>query len=344
MRILTLLAFLLVLPVAALAQADQSISAETPEQSLARAQSLLQQGNVTQAMGVLHQLESVLPPVKGLQHELGIAYYRTSKLPEAQKAFAAAIQEDPSDKESVQMEGLTLYRMGQPVKAIPYLERVRDWMPNADADSNYVLGLCYMNARRYDDARNAFAREFKVDSASASAYLLLGNMLMRANLSELAAGEAQKALQLDPKLPLAHFMLGEVYLSKSDVQNATREFEQERRLNPGYAPTYDRLGDLYTRIGKLQEAQQALTKAISLDTSSTGPFIQMGKVLLHRDDPVTAIMYLRHAEKMDPSNFITHTLLAQAYRKTGREDASKRETEMASKIHAADALKLQPVH
>ncbi|MGB7189473.1 MAG: tetratricopeptide repeat protein [Acidobacteriaceae bacterium] len=343
MRILTLLAFLLAAPVAVLGQATQPASTGTPRQSLTRAHSLLQQGDVAQAMAILQQLESAHPPVKGLQHELGIAYYRTSKLAEAQKAFATAIQEDPSDKEAIQMEGLTLYRMGQPAKAIPYLERVRDWMPDADADSNYVLGLCYLNARRYDDAREAFAREFNVEPGSASAYLLLGNMLMHANLPEIAAGEAQKALQLDPKLPLAHFMLGEVYLNKSDVQDATQEFEQERRLNPGYAPTYDRLGDLYTRIGKLQEAQQALTKAISLDTSSTGPFIQMGKVLLHRDDPVTAIMYLRHAEKMDPSNFITHTLLAQAYRKTGLQDDSKRETELASKIHAADELKLQPV-
>ncbi|MGH9587614.1 MAG: tetratricopeptide repeat protein [Acidobacteriaceae bacterium] len=341
MRILSLLVVLFVAPMAAWPQAASS--PDSSHQSLARAHALLEKGDFAQAMTILQQLESVQPPVKGLEHELGVAYYRTSKLSEAQQAFAAAIQQDPEDKESVQMEGLTLYRMGQPANAIQYLERVREWMPNADADSNYVLGLCYMDARRYDDARNAFAKEFDVDPDSASAYLLLGNMLMRANLPELAAGQAQKALQRDPKLPLAHFMLGEVYLNKSDVANATTEFEQERRLNPGYPATYDRLGDLYTRMGKLEEAQQALTKALSLDTSSTGPFIQMGKVLLHRGDPVTAIMYLRHAEKMDPSNFITHTLLAQAYRKTGREDESKRETDLATKIHAANQPTLQPV-
>lgn len=342
MRILSLLVLMLIAPLTAWTQTPQPAPSESPQQSLAHAHALLQEGNVAQAMTILQQLESAQPPVKGLQHELGIAYYRTSKLPEARQAFAAAIQQDPDDKESVQMEGLTLYRMGQPAKAIPYLERVREWMPNADADSNYVLGLCYMDARRYDDARTAFAKEFNVDPDSASAYLLLGNMLMRANLPEIAAGQAQKALELDPKLPLAHFMLGEIYLNKSDVANATAQFEQERRLNPGYPATYDRLGDLYTRVGKLEKAQQALTKALSLDTSSTGPFIQMGKVLLHRDDPVTAIMYLRHAEKMDPSNFITHTLLAQAYRKTGREDESKKETDLASKIHAANQLRLQP--
>lgn len=340
MRILTLCILLLVLPSVAW---NQTTAPETPQQSLAREHELLQQGKVAEAIAILQQLSAIHPPVKGLQHDFGVAYYRTGKLAEAQQAFAAAIQEDPSDTESVQMEGLTLYRMGQPARAIPYLERVRQWMPNADADSNYVLGLCYMNSQRYDDARAAFAKEFEVDPGSASAYLLLSSMLMRANLPEFAADQARKALQIDPNLPLAHFMLGEVYLFKSDVEHATQEFEQERRINPGYAPTYDRLGDVYTRTGNLEAAQQALTKAISLDLSSTGPFIQMGKVLLHRDDPVTALMYLRHAEKMDPGNFITHTLLAQAYRKVGQDDESKRETDLASKIHAEDQLKLQPV-
>jgi tetratricopeptide (TPR) repeat protein len=339
----TLFILLLVFKPLAWNQATPSTQ-ESPQQSLAMAQSLLQQGKTADALAQLQPLSSIQPPVKGLQHEFGIIYYRTGKLVESQKAFAAAIAEDPSDAESTQMMGLTLYRMGQPTKAIPYLEKVRQWMPNADADSNYVLGLCYLNAQRYDDARGAIAQEFGVDPDSASAYLLLGNMLMHANLPELAAPQAQKALQLDPKLPLAHFMLGEAYLDKSDVDHALDEFEQERKLNPEYAPTYDRLGDLYTRMGKFEDAQQALTKAISLDTSSTGPFLQMGKVLLHRDDPVTAIMYLRHAEKMDPSNFITHTLLAQAYRKIGQEDAAKNEAEMAAKIHAQNEFKLQPVN
>jgi len=102
------------------------------------------------------------------------------------------------------------------------------------------------------------------------------------------------------------------------------------------------LGDVYTRSGKYQQAQEALAKAISLDTSSTGPFIQMGKVLLRRNDPQTSLLYLQHAEKMDPRNFMAHTLLGQAYRGLGREEEAKKELDMASKIHAADQLKLQP--
>ena len=296
-----------------------------------------------EAIAILQKLADTQPRVKGVQHELGLAYYSSGSLMKAKQSFEQAVQEDASDMESVQLEGLTLYRLGQPAAAIPYLERVRGWMPNANADANYVLGPCYLNSRRYDDARHSFATQFGESPDSAEAYLLLGTMLMHANLEELAAEQAKKALQISPTLPLAHFMLGEVALFKSNIDEAIVEFEAERKINPGYAPVYDRLGDAYLHVGKVSEAQQALTKAISLDTTSTGPFILMGQVLLRRQDARTALLYLQHAEKMDPSNYITHTLLSQAYRRAGREDDAKRETDIASKIHVDNQPKLDPV-
>ena len=282
-------------------------------------------------------------PTATASRDQGIADYRAGKLIAAEQEFAQAMTQDPKDVESIQMRGLTLYRLGRPADAIPYLERVRQWMPNANADANHVLGLCYMNARRYDDARGAFAAQYGVAADSAAAYLLAGSMLMQADLPELAAQDAQKALTISPNLPSAHFMLGEVYLYKSDVAHALEQFEQERAINPASSAVYDRLGDVYTRMGQYEQAQEALTRAISLDVSSTGPFIQMGKVFLRRSDPQTAAMYLQHAEKMDPGNYVTHTLLGQAYRALGKEDEAKRELDAASQIHASSQLKLQQV-
>ncbi|RXS98074.1 tetratricopeptide repeat protein [Silvibacterium dinghuense] len=322
--------------------ATPPLQAATPTAQLAQAEDAMKHGRNQDAVPILEALSQSTPLPKGVFHDLGLAYYRTGKLAEAQKAFSRAVQNDPSDEESVQMMGLTLFRMGQPANAIPYLEKVRQWTPNSEADANYVLGLCYMNSQRYDDARRAFAAQYGVAPDSGAAYLLTGNMLINANLPELAAAQAQKALVATPNLPMAHFLLGEVALFKSDIDGATKEFEAERALNPGYAPVYDRLGDTYAHVGKYQEAQEALMKAISLDTSRTGPFILMGKVLLRRNDPQSALLYLRHAEKMDPGNFITHTLIGQALRASGQEAEAKQEFDTAAKIHAAGELKLQP--
>jgi tetratricopeptide (TPR) repeat protein len=315
---------------------------KSPQDQLAEAQQKLQQGQPAAAIALLQPLANATPGVKGAAHELGVAYYRAGKLTDALQAFIQAEKEDPSDMESVQLHGLTLYRLGRPADAIPYLKRVRQWMPNADADANHVLGLCYLNSQQYDEARKTFAEQYGVSPDSGAAYLFLGNMLMQANLPELARNAAMQALKVTPQLPLAHFMIGEVDLFKSDVNGALQEFEQERAINPAYPATYDRLGDVYIHMGKYQQAQEALTRALSLDTSSTGPFILMGKALLLRGDAQTAGMYLRHAEKMDPNNFITHALLSQAYRKMGDEEDAKREVDLVSKIHDAQRLTLQP--
>jgi|ERR1035437_2154493 tetratricopeptide (TPR) repeat protein len=322
--------------------APQTPPVSTPEEKLAQAHQALERDKPDDAIVILQSLAAAQPPMKGVQHELGIVYYRTGKLVEAQHAFSQAIEQDAADQESVQMLGLVLYRLGQPAAAIPYLERVRQWMPQSNADATYVLGLCYLNARRYDDARTSFAAQYGVAPDSAAAYLLLGTMLRHANLPELAAVQAQKAIEISPNLPMAHFMLGEVALFKSNVDQALIEFEAERRLNPNYAPVYDRLGDTYLRTDKLEAAQQELAKAIALDTTITGAFIKMGKVLLRRQDTQTGIMYLKHAEKMDPNDFTIHTLLSQAYHKIGREEEAKQESALASKIHVDNQLKLSP--
>ncbi len=345
MRASVVLILALLLPAAAHAQSNtvppkQEIQPATIDSSQVQARADLQKGKYAEAIALLHEIAATNPKQKGIDHDLGLAYYRNGNLQDARDSFARAIAADPSDLESVQMEGLTLFRMGQPQAAVPYLERVRNWAPDANADANYVLGLCYLNSRDFDRARGAFAAQYGVPADSGAAYLLLAQMLVAANLPEQAADAARKALQLTPALPLAHFLIGEVALYKSDIDAATREFEAERAINPAYAPVYDRLGDLYSRVGKYELAQQCLMKSISLDRTSTGPFILMGKVLLDRKDPQSAVLYLRHAEKMDPSNFITHNLLGQAYRTLGQEQEARQEFDAAAKIHAAEDEKV----
>lgn len=337
-------ALVVFLMVSAFPLAAQLPPAPGPTENLAKAHEALEHDHADQAITILKQMAAAPPVPKGVERELGLAYYRTGKLADARQAFAAAMQQDSADIESIQMEGLTLYRLGRPEDAIPYLERVRQWTPEAGTDANYVLGLCYLNANRPDDARAAFAAQFGEAPDSGPAWLLLATMLRHAEQPKQAAAAAQKALALAPDLPQAHLLLGEVALSGSDIDGATREFEAERRINPNYAPVYERLGDAYLRGDKLDLAQQSLTRALSLDTSSTGVFILMGKVLLRRQDAPTAIMYLKHAEKMDPSNYITHASLAQAYRLAGEDDDARKEGELAAQTHQQTELKLEPAH
>jgi tetratricopeptide (TPR) repeat protein len=313
----------------------------SPDAGLSQAQADLDHGKNAAAIAILEKLAAANPAQAGVEHALGLAYYRTSRLEEAKQAFRQAIAQDPKDIESIQLEGLTLFRMGQPAAAVPYLEKAEQWMPSANADASHVLGLCYLNSRQFDKARTAFAAEYGLAPDSGAAHLVLAQMLTLSNLPDQGALEAERALALAPGLPLAHFLIGEVDLFESRVDAAIQEFHAEEAINPTYAPIYARLGDAYFRLGSYNAAEQALLKSLALDTSSTGPFIVMGKVLLRKNDPQTAALYLRHAEKMDPSNFMTHTLLGQAYRGLGDQAAARAEFDTAAKIQNANQLKLQ---
>jgi tetratricopeptide (TPR) repeat protein len=308
---------------------------------LKNAKILIEDGKFDQAIVKLALLQQQNPEPKGVEHQLGLAYYRKGDFVRAQASLARAMAEDSHDLEAIQLRGLTLFQLGRPADAIPFLQSVRSWVGSANVDANYVLGLCYMHTQRYEEARRSFAEMYAVPPESAAAHLLLARMLLRQGYDPIAEQNALQAATLDPKLPLVHYLLGEFYLYKSNLEKAIGEFETEQKLNPGNAATYDRLGDCYSRVGKYDEAARALQRSILLDATATGPYILMGKVLIKKKDFASAATYLQKALHMDPSNYISHHLMGEAYRGLGRTADAERELKKSEELQSGEEAKPQ---
>jgi tetratricopeptide (TPR) repeat protein len=317
-----------VLPDAPSAQSPVAQSA--PDFSHAR--TLMQQGKLDDAIAELQILEASNPATKGLDLELGAAYYRKSDYARAIEYLKKASAADPASGEAAQLLGLSYYLGGHPADAIPLLEKVQTWYPRANVDASYILGVCYIQTKAYPQARKAFARMFDVPPDSAAGYLFTARMLFRQEFDPVAEEYAQKAAALDPKLPLAHFLLGELYLYKSKVPEAIAEFQKELAINPGNAATYYKLADAYSRIQKFEDAERLLQRSIWLDATSTGPFILMGKVLEKKGEFELAVRALQRAAAMDPNNPTTHHLLGQAYRDMGKKEEAESELKLAEQL------------
>lgn len=329
------------------AQTENSASASTnnaASPTVAQIRQMIDRGHPEEALKSLDTLRGQHPAPAGVDRLRGLAFYAENRFTDANTAFAAALQAEPRDQEATQMLGLTLFRLGKHTDAIPLLEAAHEWTTQTKVDPSYVLALCYLDTRRYDDARHAFAGQYGFAPDSASAYLLAARMLLRREFVPVAQEFARKALELNPELPLAHELLGEIALAGEHLDEAIAEFEKERVRNPLQGSVYDRLGDAYTRAGNYQMAQQSLQRAVLLEPNATGPYILLGKVLLKRQDPASAMTYLERAVKMDPENYMTHSLLGQAYRALGRAEDASRETQTAQKIQAANEPKLEAVH
>ena len=331
------LALMLCLPCSALGQNTPPLV--NSNATLSQAQHSLQSGHPEETLRITEAL-SAQP---GRVRLRGEALYALGRLQEADQELAKASSEDPKDLAAIQLRGLVLYRLGRPADAIPLLQKAHSWGPETRSDPAYVLALCYIDTRRFDDARHAFADQYGFAPDGAPARLLTARMLLRREYVPVAQEEARKALQLDSGLPLAHRLLGEVALAGNHLQEAAAEFEQERQRNPLDGTTYDRLGDVYTRSGEYPKAQQMLERALLLEPTSTGPYILLGKVLLKRQDAASAAGYLERAEKMDPANYMTHSLLGQAYRGMGRVEEARRQADISQKLQADTEPKLQSV-
>ncbi len=332
--------FVLVLLLPVVSAYPQAANPSNPPPT-AEAQKLLDAGRLDEALKTLDTLAQQQPEPAGVERLRGMAFYEQGKIQLAAAAFERAVAQDPSDREAMQMQGVVLFRSGKPAEAIPLLEKAHLSIPRTNIDTNYVLGLCYLDARRYDDARTAFATQYNFPPDSPSAYLLAARMMLRRDYLPVADTFAQKAIELNPNLPMAHLLIGQIRLSQSKLPEAIAEFEKENQLNPLYGEVYDRLGDAYLRQGDYAKSQASLDRALLLEPNSSVPYILLGKVLLKQQDPLMAKMYLDKALAIDPGNYTTHTLLGQAYRSLGQAEQASHEFQLAEQIQADAQPKLE---
>jgi tetratricopeptide (TPR) repeat protein len=339
-RVLWIALVLLALAISGFAQEAKPPAAASGDQAseptFQTAQDLAGRGHLDQAMAMLDHLAAQSPEPAGVERLRGIIFYQREQFAQAIDAFTKAAAQDPNDRESIEMHGVSLFRTGHPAEAIPLLEQAHTGVERANIDPEYLLGLCYADVARYDDARHAFATQYGFAPDSPEAYLLAGRLFLRRELRDPASAQANKALELNPSLPLAHELLGEAALAGGDLPSAIRELEAERKINPLDGETYSRLGDAYLRSGQYPEAQQALNRAVLLQPNSTGPYILLGQAFLKMKQPIQALHYLDRAEKMDPSNYITHNLLGQAYKAIGQLAEANRQFKLVVELQHQD--------
>lgn len=335
MKPISVFVFLLFLASACAAQTSAAAPGDLP--TLASARALAARGQLDAALAQLDTLARQTPEPAGAERLRGNILYQREQFDAAIAAYARAETQDAEDRESIQMHGVSLFRVGRVQDAIPFLERARTAVEAANVDPNYVLALCYADVARYDDARRAFAAQFGFAPESAEAHLAAARQFLRRELKEQAGVEAAKAIALNPGLPLAHELLAEVALAQGNATGAVKELQAERAIDPLEAQVYDRLGDAYVRLGDWQHAREALNRAVLLEPQSTGPFILLGEVFLRLGEPVQALHYLDHAVHMDANNYIAHHLLAQAYKATGNVEAANREFRTAVSLQHGSA-------
>ena len=124
------------------------------------------------------------------------------------------------------MRGLTSIAWASLRKRSLLLQNARDWSATSKVNPSYVLALCYMDVRRFDDARHAFAHQYGL-SQTLPQPISLRDACCSAERSFSPRKRLPARLwRLNPQIPLAHLLLGEIALSQQHLDEAVAEMER----------------------------------------------------------------------------------------------------------------------
>jgi len=165
----------------------------------------------------------------------GLMYTGLSKL---HREISAGIEDiewavaiEPAYQNEEYRQALFMYRQGDAVCAIRYLEEVAE----TDVDQIGGLmnkGLQFMKEREYGEATNAFLDAITLCPEYADLRHYLGLCYMRQGMMELASGQFRKALELNPNFITAAVNLAIAYEKDGKHDLAIRTLQQVCNTEP----------------------------------------------------------------------------------------------------------------
>lgn len=300
--------------------------------------------DVRQRLGLAYYLGNRLDKaVPALQHAsqldatlwaadlfLGISESRMGQLASAQVALEKALATKPDIPEGHFWLGSTLMTLGKHEEATAELEKVPSGSSVA-MDADYQLARGYRRV-----AEDYYERVQKSDANSYRAHQLAAEAFAWKAEYQNAILEYRKALQLRPDLEGAHRGIAEMYWEQEQYERATQEYEAELQDYPLDDQAHLRVGEYRLAQGRIQDAITELAAAHQVNTTSWEVCRALGQAWMAGSDPAKARALLEAAVQNNPADALSHKLLAEAYRATGRPELAEREQGIFQRLSAAE--------
>lgn len=173
---------------------------------------------------------------------------------------------DPGYADAVEHLGALLLKMGQPARAIPYLQRFVAAYPSDNAF--IALGTAYAQVGRFDDGVAAFRKALELNPSRTGAMRNLGGLLVEQGRGADAVPVLERAVARDASSPVTVGLLSVAYAEVGRVDDAVRE---ARRASAGARDDSSVLmlaGRAMMLVHRAADAEQYFSAALRLSPSS----------------------------------------------------------------------------
>jgi tetratricopeptide (TPR) repeat protein len=305
----------------------------------------LQLSQLTQARA---QVETAvaLDPQSAPAHFLLAEIYRKLNLPDkarSETATYSALSGTHSAPDDPLSEARSLVTLGKLDQASDTVARYLALHKNS-ADAHYLRGYILFKQQRAKASLAEYTEgaKYRVPTANDLAVVAADYVLLHDYLD--ADKWFTKASQWDPANVQTLYYLGRTKYNENRFEEAAAIFRRCLALRPKDVKAEDNLGLSYQGLGRMQDALLAFRTAIEWQAAATlkdsGPYIDLGSLLVDQGQPAEALPYLRQALAISPRDMRAHRELAKAYIHLSDFSKALPELETSAQLAPANA----PVH
>lgn len=273
------------------------------------------------------------PALHGARQDLGMAYVRLRRWPEAVETFAELARRQPASVEAAYLHALALFNAGRADEA--EREARRSLRLNAGgAEAHTLLGVILASRGNANaEAAESLSQAAALDANNFDARLYLGRVLYALKDYGGAVGELRAAVALRPRHAEARFFLGTALESAGEADAAMGQYRQVVESEPESTFGQLGLGALLVKQGKVEEAIAALKRATALDPKGFEGHLALGRALALAGRFEEAVPALEKAAALAPNRPDAHYQLGLALRRLGRTEDASREFAIVDKLN-----------
>jgi Flp pilus assembly protein TadD len=252
--------------------------------ALSQIGSLLEQGQVAQAVDACLAILAASPDNASALHLLGLARARLGQAGEAEHLLRQSIQREPFNHAFQINFANFLRRAGRLSEAEAEYRTALQAAPTA-RKARHNLALTLAELGRHGEAESESRRLLAEDDRDSEAWSLLAFVLTHQNRLFEAEVAYRRALDLAPNYGLAHQNLGSLLIQMDRAEEAWSALERARALGtPEFELLFSR-GRALALLYRFEEAEHEFGKAVALRPSHLEAQANLARLRFLRGDP-----------------------------------------------------------
>jgi tetratricopeptide (TPR) repeat protein len=272
---------------------------------------LLAKGDTKKAVDVLERLDQTYPDAPIIKWQLARAYLQNKNMNQAKVALDQAVSINPNYDDAVLMLAQVNLSTGHAEPVIEPMTRLLKKHPDLrnaalllagaygsldrfddaavvlqeqarltpqDPQPQIALGMTYRQAKRNDEARQAFEKAAQLAPDNLFVVDQLVDLDLLDKHFDAARQRIRRQSQKTPNLPAAHFWEGKILAAEGKWDLAEAELQRTLQIDPNFSAAYDLLVQTYLATNKLPQAVSQLQGLLSKNPNNTPSLMTLALV------------------------------------------------------------------